>query len=143
MVKPIPDGYHTLTPYITTNDLRGMLDFIQKAFGATVSEVMTQEDGTPMHAEAKIGDSILMLGQSRGEWTPRPATLYLYVEDTDATYRSALAAGAASIMEPADQFYGDRNGGVSDAFGNWWWIATRVEDVAPDEMLRRARTRYQ
>jgi len=80
-----------------------------------------------------------MVGQARGEWKERPATLYLYVENTDDTYQRAMAAGAKSLMEPADQFYGDRNAGVEDPQGNWWWIATHVEDIPPEEMERRAK----
>jgi uncharacterized glyoxalase superfamily protein PhnB len=79
-----------------------------------------------------------MLGEATGQWKPRPSTLYLYVHDTDATYRRALEAGATSLMEPANQFYGDRNAGVQDPSGNFWWIATHVEDVSAEEMKRRA-----
>lgn len=137
MVKPIPEGYHTVTPYITVDDARKLIDFITAAFGARVPELMTDDDGNLRHAEAQIGDSRVMIGQARGEWKARPATLYLYLPDVDDTYKRALAAGATSLMEPADQFYGDRNGGVEDAFGNWWWLATHVEDVSPEEMQRR------
>jgi len=79
---------------------------------------MRDENGNVRHAEAQIGDSRVMVGQARGEWKPRPATLYLYIEDTDETYKRAIAAGAKSLMEPADQFYGDRNAGVEDSQGN-------------------------
>ena len=137
MVKQIPDGYHTVTPYVTIDDARKFIDFIKTAFDATVPELMTDDEGNIRHAEAKIGDSIVMIGQARDEWKARPATLYLYLPDVDATYKRALAAGATSLMEPSDQFYGDRNGGVEDAFGNWWWLATHIEDVAPEEMQRR------
>jgi uncharacterized glyoxalase superfamily protein PhnB len=138
MVKAIPDGYHTVTPYLTVEDAAKLLDFIKQAFGATAPEVLRDENGNIRHAEAQIGDSRVMVGQARGEWKPRPATLYLYVEDTDEMYKRAIDAGAKSLMEPADQFYGDRNAGVEDSQGNWWWIATHVEDVAPEEMERRA-----
>jgi uncharacterized glyoxalase superfamily protein PhnB len=138
MVKAIPDGYHTLTPNLTVEDAAKLLDFIKQAFGATAPEVLRDENGNIRHAEAQIGDSRVMVGQARGEWKPRPATLYLYVEDTDEMYKRAIDAGAKSLMEPADQFYGDRNAGVEDSQGNWWWIATHVEDVAPEEMERRA-----
>jgi PhnB protein len=137
MVKHIPDGYHTVTAYITVDDARKFIDFIKAAFDATVPELLTDDEGNPRHAEAQIGDSRVMIGQARGEWKARPATLYLYLPDVDATYKRALGAGATSLMEPSDQFYGDRNGGVEDAFGNWWWLATHVEDVALDEMQRR------
>lgn len=137
MVKHIPDGYHTVTPYITVDDARKFIDFIKAAFDAQLPEAMTDDEGNFRHGEAQIGDSRVMIGQARGEWKARPAQLYLYLPDVDATYKRALAAGATSLMEPADQFYGDRNGGVEDAFGNWWWLATHVEDVAPEEMQRR------
>jgi len=137
MVKAIPDGYHAVTPYLTVGDAAKLLEFMKAAFNATVPELMKDENGNVRHAEAQIGDSRLMVGQARDEWKPRPATLYLYVENTDETYKRALAAGATSLMEPADQFYGDRNAGVEDAQGNWWWIATHIEDVTPEEIERR------
>ena len=91
-----------------------------------------------MHAEVKIGDSIIMMGEPTAECKPMPAMIHLYVPDADATYRRALAAGAKSVREPADQFYGNRSGGVEDACGNQWWMATRKEEVSPEEMGRRA-----
>ena len=91
-----------------------------------------------MHAELRIGDSMLMLGEAQGEWKAMPATLYLYVKDVDATFARALSAGATSVRDVATQFYGDRNGTIRDAWGNIWSIATHVEDVPPDEMRRRA-----
>jgi PhnB protein len=139
VVKAIPDGYHTVTPYLTVDDLPRMLEFVQAAFGAKVHEALAGEDGVVRHAEVQLGDSKIMIGQARAEWKGRPGALYLYVEDTDANYHRALAAGAKSIMEPADQFYGDRNAGVEDPLGNYWWIATHVEDMTPEEMQRRMR----
>jgi uncharacterized glyoxalase superfamily protein PhnB len=91
-----------------------------------------------MHAEVTIGDSVIMMGEPMGEFKPMPCMIYVYVEDTDAVYKQALKAGATSVMEPADQFYGDRNAGVKDMAGNLWWIATHVEDVAPEELEKRA-----
>jgi PhnB protein len=137
MGNHIPDGYHTVTPYLTVDDARKFIDFIKTAFDAQVPELLTDDEGNVRHAEAQIGDSKVMIGQARGEWKVRPSTLYLYLPDVDATYQRALGAGATSLMEPSDQFYGDRNGGVEDAFGNWWWLATRVEDVPVDELQRR------
>ncbi|HYI11029.1 MAG TPA: VOC family protein [Thermoanaerobaculia bacterium] len=107
-VKPIPDEYHTVTPYLTVDDLPRQLEFVKAAFHATIPEAMPDASGKIRHAEAQIGDSRVMIGQARAEWPARPGALYLYVAHTDATYRRALAAGAKSIMEPADQFYGDR-----------------------------------
>jgi len=137
MVKAIPEGYHTVTPYITVDDAGKLIDFMKAAFDATATEVLRDDNGKIRHAELRVGTSRVMVGQARGEWTPRPATLYLYVENTDEIYKRAMAAGAKSMMEPADQFYGDRNAGVEDAHGNWWWIATHVEDVPTEEMERR------
>jgi PhnB protein len=139
MVKAIPDGYHSVTPYLTVADLPRMLEFVQAAFGATIHEAISGEDGRIRHAEVQLGDSKIMIGQAREDYPPRPGSLYLYVEDTDANYRRAIEAGAKSLMEPADQFYGDRNAGVEDPLGNYWWIATHVEDVTPEEMDRRAK----
>jgi PhnB protein len=137
-VKPIPEGYHAVTPYLVVNGVAKLLEFLKQAFGAEeTGPRATRPDGTIMHAEIRIGDSPLMLGEPSGEYKPMPAALYLYVNDCDAVYKRALQAGASSMMEPADQFYGDRNAGVKDASGNIWWIATHKEDVAPEEMKRR------
>jgi uncharacterized glyoxalase superfamily protein PhnB len=138
-VKPIPEDYHSVTPYLAIEGADKLLDFLNQAFDAVeVHECMRRPDGTIQHAEVRIGDSVVMLAEATGQWKPRPSTLYLYVNDTDATYRRALEAGATSLMEPANQFYGDRNAGVQDPSGNFWWIATHVEDVSPEEMKRRA-----
>jgi uncharacterized glyoxalase superfamily protein PhnB len=136
--KPIPDGYHTVTPYLVVPDVAAELDFLERAFGAEVTFKMQGPDGSVSHAEARVGTSMVMLGGSSERWAPMPCMLYLYVEDVDAAYARAVAAGGESIMEPADQFYGDRNGGVRDAFGNQWWVGTHVEDLTPEEMRRRA-----
>jgi uncharacterized glyoxalase superfamily protein PhnB len=137
-VKPIPEGYHSVSPYLAVRGADRLLDFVKKAFGAQELHRMVRPDGTIWHAEVKIGDSIVMLAEPQGQWKPMPSALYLYVPDVDVAYHLALQAGATSIMEPADQFYGDRNGGVQDPTGNLWWISTHKEDVAPDELLRRA-----
>ena len=137
-VKPVPDGYHTVTPYLVAKDAQKLIDFATRAFDARIVEDMRRPDGTVMHAELQIGDSRIMLGQSNEQHKAMPCSVYLYVQDTDATYQKALAAGAASTMEPANQFYGDRNAGVRDQNGNVWWIGTHVEDVAPEELKRRA-----
>jgi PhnB protein len=137
-VKPVPDGYHAVTPFLVVRGAAAFLEFLRKAFDAKVTECHRAEDGTVMHAEARIGDSMVMVGEEQPKSAATRSSLYLYVPDADSVYRSAVAAGAVSVMEPADQFYGDRNAGVTDAFGNQWWIATRVENVPPDEMARRA-----
>ena len=137
-VKPIPEGYHTVTPYLTVKGVGKLIDFLKQALNAKDRERHLRPDGSIGHAEMKIGDSIVMMGEAGGQWQPMPANLYVYVPDTDASYRRALAAGATSIMEPADQFYGDRNAGVKDPCGNHWWLATHKEDVSPEEMKKRA-----
>ena len=142
-VKPIPDGYHNVTPYLVVNGVAKLIEFLKQVFDAKEIEHMQGPDGRIQHAEVRIGDSIIMFGEPlpTGEWKPMPSMLYVYVLDTDATYKRALQAGATSVMEPADQFYGDRNAGVKDASGNTWWIATHIEDVSRDEMMRRAEVR--
>jgi PhnB protein len=138
-VKPVPEGYHTATPYLVVPGVAKVIDFLKQAFDATeIHERLSRPDGAIMHAEVKIGDSPIMMGEPMGQSAPMPAFVYLYVADTDACYQRALKAGATSLMEPADQFYGDRNAGVRDSAGNVWWIGTHIEDVAPEELARRA-----
>ena len=137
-VKPVPDGYHTVTPYIVTTGVAQLIDFLKSAFDATEVTRHARPDGSVMHAEVRIGDSVVMMGEAAGNIKPFPAMLHLYVADVDAAYQRAIQAGATSLREPADQRYGDRAGGVQDAFGNQWWLATHVEDVSPEEMQRRA-----
>lgn len=138
-VQPVPDGYHTVTPYLVVSDATALLDFMTKAFDARTLHVMKGPGGDVGHADVVIGTSHVMLGQAREAVSAMPAMLYLYVPDCDAAYQQALAAGGTSIAEPKTQFYGDRHGAVKDTCGNQWWIATHVEDVAPDELERRAR----
>jgi len=136
-VKPIPEGYHTVTPYLTVADAEAQIDFLKRAFGAEEKYRHTDDQGHVSHADVKVGDSRVMIGQARDEWKPRPATFYLYVEDCDAVYKQAMATGAKSLREPRNEAYGDRSGGVEDNQGNQWWIGTHVEDVSPEEIKRR------
>lgn len=138
-VKPIPEGYHSVTPYLVVDGAEKLLDFLTAAFGAEETVRMDGPDGAIAHAEVRVGDSVVMLGNASGSTTGEamPTTLYLYVDDADATYRRAVEAGAASIEEPNDAFYGDRRSAVRDPLGNHWFIATNVEDVSPDEMAKR------
>ncbi len=129
-VKPIPDGHHTVTPYLTVQGASRLIEFMRKAFDGNVTERMMRPDGSIGHAEVRIGDSVVMV----------PSAIYLYVKDADATCRRALQAGSISVMEPANQFWGDRQGGVRDPVGNYWWIATHIEDVSPEEMAKRTDT---
>jgi PhnB protein len=137
-VRAIPEGYHAVTPYLVGPDVAGLLKFLAAAFGATETEHVTDPGGTVRHAEVQIGDSRVMMGEPSGDYAPMPAMLQLYVEDVDAVYQRALRAGGASIEEPADQFYGDRRGGVRDPSGNQWWISTRKENLSHEEIARRA-----
>ncbi|MEX2128624.1 MAG: VOC family protein [Xanthobacteraceae bacterium] len=137
-VKPIPEGYHTVTPYLMVRDANATIEFLKKAFGAEQPHPpMKNPQGKIMHAEIKIGDSRVMLGEGNEQWPASPSALYLYVPDADAVYKRALAAGAMSTVEPMDQFYGDRAGCVKDQSGNMWWIATHKEDVSRAELTKR------
>ncbi len=137
-VKPVPDGYHSVTPYLTVRGVAKLIDFLKRSFGAAEKERMAQPDGRIMHAEVRIGDSVVMMGEPADESSLMPGAIHVYVEDVDTTYRRALQAGATSLRAPEDQFYGDRSAGVRDPSGSVWWIATHKEDVSPDEMKRRA-----
>ena len=137
-VKPIPEGYHTITPVLMVNDAAKLIDFLKLAFGARERERFTNPEGKILHAEVTLGDSIVQLSDATGEWKPIQVPLLLYVTDTDSTYRRALKAGATSLREPMDAFYGDRSAGVKDAFGNSCWIATHQEDVSREDLERRA-----
>jgi PhnB protein len=136
---PIPAGFHTVTPYLAVPDAEALIDFVVKVFDAKEREVIRQPDGRIRHAEVQIGDSIIMLGSTSSTFGTATATLYVYVDDADARYQKALDAGATSISEPTDQFYGDRHAGVKDPNDITWWVATHFEDVPPDELARRAK----
>ena len=136
-VNPIPEGYHTVTPYLIVEGAAGLLEFVKSAFGAEERFRMPAPNDTIGHAEVKIGDSIVMVADAGEEWPAMPAFIYLYVDDCDATYQRALDAGATSVKEPEDQFYGDRNATVRDSVGNRWGIATHIEDVTEEEVARR------
>ena len=134
-VKPTPDGYHSVTPYLVVKGAEKVIDFAKAVFDAEEIERFAKPDGSIMHAEFRIGDSVVMIGEAPEQ--PMPATLHVYVPNADLTYKKALAAGGKSLREPTDQFYGDRSAGVTDSAGNQWWMATHVEDVSKDEMKRR------
>jgi len=136
-VRPVPEGYHTVTPYLIVNGAAKLIEFAKKAFDAKETLMMPGEAGKVMHAEFRIGNSMIMLADQMAEHPAQPAILYLYVEDVDETFKRALQAGGKLHKEVVDQFYGDRSGAVKDPFGNVWWIATHVEDVPPDELKRR------
>jgi len=137
MVKPVPDGYHTVTPYLVVEDAGALIDFLTRAFGAQTRYSHRGPDGKVAHAEMQIGDSVIMMGSAHGDTRPLTMALYLYVPNCDELYRQAIAAGGTSIGEPQNQFYGDRHGGIKDPSGNSWWVATHIEDVSEQELERR------
>jgi uncharacterized glyoxalase superfamily protein PhnB len=137
-VRTIPEGYHTVTPWIISRDTAGVIEFARRAFGAEEIARVVDENGVIGHAEVRIGDSIVMGFDAKPEWPDTPAFLRLYVADADAVYRRALDAGATSVTEVTHLFWGDHVGRVRDPFGNLWWIQSRVEEVEPVERERRA-----
>ena len=137
-----PAGYHTITPYLAVHGVARLIEFFEKAFDANVQERLSEPDGRVSHAGLRIGDSMLMLGEAPAGRAPMPCMLYFYVPDTDAAYQRALAAGATTLREPADQFYGDRNAAVVDPSGNQIWLATHLEDVPLPELQRRAAAQH-
>ena len=137
-VKPIPDGYQTVIPYLLVEGAAELTTFLTTAFGAQVRQRLDRPDGSVMHVELQIGDSVVMIGEPMAEFGPMPSSIYLYVEDCDAFFQRALQAGAASVMQPTNMPHaGERYGGVKDPSGNLWWIATHIEDVSSEEQARR------
>jgi PhnB protein len=144
-VKPVPEGYHTVTPYLIVKDASKALDFYQRALGAEECLRMAGPEGKVMHAEIKIGDSIVMLADEfpqMGAVSPQtiggtPVGICLYVENVDSLFNRAVAAGGKVERPLQNQFYGDRSGTLIDPFGHKWTIATHIEDVAPEEMEKR------
>ena len=145
-VKPIPEGYHAVTPYLVIKGATAAIDYYKKVFGATERMRMDAPGGTVGHAELVIGDSTIMLADEfpdMGFRSPKtlggsPVSLVLYVADVDTVFKRAVGAGAKELRPVADQFYGDRMGTLEDPFGHVWSVATHTEDVSPDEMQRRA-----
>jgi PhnB protein len=145
--KHIPDGFHTATPYLIIKDAASAMEFYKKAFGAVELERIADPDGKVRHGEIKIGDSPFMITdesedfpdwlspQSRGG---SPVHIYLYVEDCDEVFSQAIAAGAKELLPMKDQFYGDRSGGLTDPYGHVWYVASRIENVSEEEIVRRA-----
>jgi PhnB protein len=146
--QPIPEGYHTATPYLVIDGAAEAIDYYKKAFGAKERMRMDAPGNRIGHAEIEIGDSLVMLSDAFPQSTTKAPTelggttagVFLYVEDVDAVVKKAVDAGATVTMEVADQFWGDRFGSITDPFGHSWSIATHVEDVPPEEMAERAKT---
>jgi PhnB protein len=144
-VSFIPDGYHNVTPYLHVRNAAGAIDFYKSVFGATEIMRMPGSDGRIMHAELRLGDSIVMLADENppmGIMSPQTvggfsAGMLLYVPDVDAVVQKAVENGAKALRPVKDQFYGDRSGSILDPFGHMWTVATHVEDVAPEEMKKR------
>ena len=148
MSKGLPAGYHTLTPTMILKDARKAIDFYKRAFGAEEVGVMSGPDGRVMHAELRIGDSLVMMGEENPAWPQlksaetlgqSPISLHIYVADVDASFQRALGAGAKVDMPVQDMFWGDRYGKVRDPFGYVWGIATRVKELTKDEVDRAGR----
>jgi PhnB protein len=145
--QPIPEGYHTVTPYLAVEDATEAIEYYTKAFDAKERVRMETPDGKVGHAELEIGDSLVMLSDPFPQASTKPpnelggtsVSVFIYVENVDAVVKQAVDAGAMVTMEVADQFWGDRFGSVKDPFGHLWSIATHVEDVPPDEMAERAK----
>ena len=145
-VKPVPDGYHTVTPYLCVNGAAEAIEFYTRAFGATEVMRLAQPDGRIGHAELQIGESRVMLAdefpemgfKSPGALGGSPVHLHLYMADVDAVVARALSTGAKLVRPVADQFYGDRLGTVADPWGHVWHVSTHVEDLSPDELRARA-----
>lgn len=144
-VKPVPAGHRTVSPYLTVKNGAKALEFYKKAFGATETSRLMMPDGRLGHAEIRLGDSLIMLSDEfpeHGGTSPErlggsPVSVHLYVEDVDAFFTRALAAGAKQRKPVMDQFYGDRSGQLEDPFGHLWWVATHKEDVPLEELQRR------
>ncbi|HEY6148213.1 MAG TPA: VOC family protein, partial [Thermoanaerobaculia bacterium] len=144
-VKAVPEGYHTVTPYLIIDGAAAAIEFYRKAFGAVEVVRMPSPDGRIGHAEIKIGDSHVMLADERPEMGARspgtvggsPVSIVLYVEDVDKVVARAVAAGAKIERPVEDKFYGDRMGGIEDPFGHRWYVGTHIEDVTPEEMKKR------
>ena len=136
-VKPIPDGFDAITPYVFAQGASRLIEFISAAFDGEVTSRQTRPDGAIMHATMRIGDSLLMLADPTPEFGPMPTSIYLYVADCDAVYHRALSVGGVSVFPIMTLPSGERYGGVKDPCGNIWWVATHVEDVPLDEQERR------
>jgi PhnB protein len=142
-VRAVPEGFHTVTPYVVVEHATRFMEFIEKAFDGKITFVMKQPDQKVMHATVQIGNSIIMVCDEMDTTPALPVILYLYVEDADQLFKKATQAKATVVREMEDQFYGDRVGAVKDEWGNVWWIGTHVEDVDQKELERRSKIALQ
>jgi PhnB protein len=141
-----PRGYHSVTPYLIVEGVPRLIQFLKETFNAEGGESIKGPDGRVAHAEMRVGDSVIMMADPTPKYDAIAydaiaCQLYVYLENVDITFKRALEAGASSVQEPADQFYGDRTAGFKDPTGNFWWIAQRVEEVSREEMERRMKAR--
>jgi uncharacterized glyoxalase superfamily protein PhnB len=142
-VKTVPEGYHSVNPFLIVEGAPKLIQFLKQTFDAKVEESVNGPDGRIAHAELTVDDSIIMMSDATPKYGATASHLYVYLENVDLTFKRALEAGARSVQEPPDQFYGDRTAGVKDPTGNYWWIAQRVGDVPPEELERRIKARSQ
>ena len=138
-IHPIPEGYNSVTPWVIVKGADEFLGFIKRAFGAEELARVYDASGSIGHAEARIGNSMIMMFDSKDDWQKTPCFLRLYVEDADAVYKQAIEAGAVSVTEVTLLSFGDRVGRISDPWGNIWWIQTHIENVSFEEMEIRSR----
>ena len=137
-VSPMPEGFHTVTPFLVVDDADAVIAFMQKAFKAEFVHAPLRQGGLVRHAALRIGDACVMISNASERAKAMPTMLYVYVPNVEEVYAAAIGAGGIEIMPPADMFYGDRSGGVTDPGGNQWYIGTHIEDVSDDELQRRA-----
>ena len=148
--KTVPEGYHTVTPYMTLRDAVSAIDFYRRAFGAELVMKLDMPDGKIAHAEMRIGDSVIMMSEENPEWGNKspltlggsPMFLMIYLPDVDAAFAKALAAGATVVRPVEDQFYGDRAGTLKDPYGHQWTLGTHMEDLSQEEVQRRMEAEF-
>ncbi len=136
-VKPIPEGYSNVIPFLICTGADKVIDFCQKVFGAKAMNISKDDKGTIMHASIQIRDSAVMLSEGSEKFPAKSTMMYVYTENCDEIYKLGIAAGGTPLREPTNEFYGDRSCGFADPSGNQWWVATHIEDVSPEEIAKR------
>jgi len=136
-VKPIPEGFNNVIPFLVCKDTYKVIDFCKKVFEAKESHISRDDKGVIMHATIHIRDSAIMMSEGSERYPASPSMMYIYMENCDEVYKRGIAAGGVSLREPTNEFYGDRSCGFADSSGNQWWIATHVEDVSDEELEKR------